>query len=124
MESQEVLYEECHARIRTTDVRVAFEYLCAFGDRLPGYTCFLQRQGYFIAYRYRQAELWPFGFIVNRRSLLFYFREPGLSNPAANLEALRREFADVSPNNAGEIKVRIRTEAEARRLMRSVFGHA
>src|SRR4051794_7932489 len=110
-EKQQVaLYEECVKHLRDQRVRAAFAYMVAYGRSLSDYKCYLQRQGYFVSYRYRRGRTWPFGFIVNQQSLLFYFRPAGLSHAAANIAALAQEFDDVSCNNRKEIKVRLVNE--------------
>ena len=121
-ESQEALLEECSARLAASEAKQAFKYLVEHGSRLQGFKCSLRRQGYLLTYRYETSQAWPYGFIVNRSSLLFYFRKAGLSNPAASLEALH-SFQTVRRNARGELQVRVSTEPEAKSLMKQVFGN-
>lgn len=121
MQTQGEIHSDCLAWLQSADARAAFEYLIEHGKKLNGYTCFLHMQGYLRTYRYTCAHGWPFGFIVNRTDLLFYFRKAGLSNPAAHMERLRDRFSEVMSNQRGEIKVRLHNEDEARALMSLIF---
>ena len=116
--------DECATWLTSADARYAFRYLLEFGAKLRGYKCYLHRHGYLRTYRYETGGDRPYAFIVNRTSLLFYFRRAGMQNPAANLPKLARHFDDVLANNRGEIQLRIVNEEQARQLMGLIFGRS
>lgn len=122
--AQSELHAECIAFLESADARSAFEYLMAPENSPSAYERFLRRQGYLHTCRYTQGKSWPFGFIINRRSLLFYFRKAGLTSSAAMPESLVKEFSEVKRNARGEIKVRLQTERDAQRVSQLVFGDA
>lgn len=57
-----------------------------------------------------------FSLIVNRDSLLFYFRPPAVRSGRFSLRDLERSFEEVRENNSGEWTVRITNLESARRL--------
>lgn len=116
------LLNDYEARIKVREVLQAFRYLLTHASTLEGYTCFPKPHGYIRSFRYMRESAWPFSFIVNQKSLLFYIRRPGLSHSAANATELQRTFADVEQNKRDEITIRIETEADARALTRILFG--
>jgi hypothetical protein len=68
-------------------------------------------------FRYYDAGgLQPYAFIVNRESLLFYFRAPAVKSGKNNLAEIQALFTEVNQNNSGEWTVRIEDLAEAQRL--------
>lgn len=103
-------------------VREAYLYLTHHAAALTNYECRPQDKGEVRDFRYYQGDEQPFAFIVNQKSLLWYFRPPGLKHPAANLDTLRKAFADVHENPRGEITVRLTDLAQAKRLVERVFG--
>jgi len=104
------------------EVRQAYLFLTHHAATLRGYECRPVQKGAVADFRYEQGGEWPFAFIVNQQSLLWYFRPPGLRHSAANPTSLRQHFADVSENTAGEIKVRISNIEDAQRIAKLVFG--
>lgn len=110
------LGEQYEKRIKVREAMQAYRYLREHATRLEGYRCFPHIQGYIPSFRYLRGSAWPFGFIVNQKSLLFYIRKAGLSHPAADAKALRKVFAEVIENKRGEIKIRITSLADAERL--------
>lgn len=110
------LNEQYEQRIKVREVLQAYRYLMDHTARLEGYRCFPKPHGYIPSFRYMRGSAWPFSFIVNQKSLLFYIRQPGLSHPAADAKALRKVFAEVIENKRGEIKIRIASLADAEQL--------
>ena len=104
------------------EVREAYLYLTHHAATLREYDCRPQDKGVIQDFRYYQGTEQPFAFIVNRNSLLWYFRLPGLKHPAATLALLRQRFEDVNENSKGEITVRISNLEDARRIAELVFG--
>jgi hypothetical protein len=89
---------------------------------LSGYECRPQDKGEVRDFRYYCGTEQPFALIVNQKSLLWYFRLPGLKHRAADLDNLRSHFNDVKENAAGEITLRITSLADAKRLVDLIFG--
>jgi hypothetical protein len=75
-------------------------------------------------FRYYAGAEQPFAFIVNRKSLLFYFRKPAVARGVGTVERLTKLFAEVRVPRSDEITVRIDSIADARQLMREAFGVA
>lgn len=108
--------------ITVGEVREAYLYLTHHAATLRDYECRPQDKGEVRDFRYYTAGEQPFSFIVNQKSLLWYFRQPALRRPAADVVRLRRQFRDVNENARGEITVRIENLEDARRLAALVFA--
>lgn len=68
------------------------------------------------------SQRWPYGFIVNQRDLLFYFRRPsGRANEQA-MKELQGLGLDAVFNNSGEIKIRVRNAKESNAVIQYCFG--
>jgi hypothetical protein len=121
---QERLRAEFREWIQTETVRVAFDYLCDHAATLRTCRADLRMQGHMRTMRYRRGAEWPFGFIVNRESLLFYVRKAGQRDSTLSVDALRAHFAEVSrkPHEPGEITVRIATVTDAEAITARVLG--
>ena len=104
------------------DVRQAYLYLTHHAATLPEYQCRPGEHGEVNDFRYEQGPEWPFAFIVNQKSLLWYFRLAELRHPAATLELLRQRFEEVHENSKSEITVRISNLEDAKRIAELVFG--
>jgi hypothetical protein len=105
------------------ELRDAFEYLVAHAATLDGYECGAARKGYITDFRYYTPTEHPYAFIVNQESLRFYFRSPaGMRSPAANVEVLKKHFAQVEVTSGGEIAVQILTLHDAMTLVHGAFG--
>lgn len=122
--SHERLSSEFAEWIRSADARRAYQHMICHAESLAGFRCFPRQQGYIRSFRYMRGSEWPFAFIVNRDSLLFYFRKAGLSNKAANESFLRGHFRAVGLTKNGEIKVRLEGLSDAERLVGIVFPRA
>ena len=118
------LHAEFASWLQSTDARAAFDYLLQHASTLPDYRCYLHMQGYLRTFRYSIDGERPFGFIVNRNDLLFYFRSAAQSHPAADVEMLSQRFRDVRRLNNHEICLRISTEQDAKSLVALIFGQA
>ena len=112
------------SEIESADVRQACEFLIKYSEGLLGWECGAARKGYLNDFRFYTPTEWPFAFIINKGSLLWYFRPAGLRNEAANVERLRTQFEFVEELRDGHIKVRISNLADARRIVDLVFGRA
>ena len=67
--------------IKSKDARDAFSYLLQHAKTLTNYECHSQDQGYIQSFRYHHIPdlKYCFGVIINRKSLTFYYRRPGLA---------------------------------------------
>jgi hypothetical protein len=108
--------------ITDPEVRQAYLYITHHAATLLGYECRPQDKGEVRDFRYYRGTEQPFALIVNQRSLLWYFRLPGLKHQAANLVNLRTLFDEVHENRSGEITERIANLNDARRLVGLIFG--
>lgn len=108
-------------KIEVPEVRQAYLYLTHHAATLPLFHCRPGEHGDVDDFRYEQGTEWPFSFIVNQKSLLWYFRKAGLRHPAASVPKLREWFDEVKENASGEITVRILTLDDARQMARQVF---
>ena len=109
-------------KISVPAVREAYLYLTHHASSLREWDCRPVRKGVVDDFRYCTNAEQPFAFIVNQRSLLWYFRKAGLRHPAASLAVLRPQFAAVNENSAGEITVRISNLEDAQRVAELVSG--
>ena len=97
-------------------VREAYLYLTHHAAALREFKTRPGQHGDVDDFRYEQGSEWPFAFIVNQKSLLWYFRPAGLRHPAANVATLRTQFAEVKDTQPGHITVRISTVEDARKI--------
>ena len=109
-------------KIAVQDVRTAYLFLTHHAATLGDFRCRPGQHGEVDDFRYEQGTEWPFAFIVNQKSLLWYFRLAGLRHPAASVTTLQSQFAEVREVQRGEITVRISTLADAQRIAALVFG--
>jgi hypothetical protein len=101
----------------------AYWYIVGFSESLLGFQPRPFRKGAVLDYRFfRNDEQW-FAFIVNRNSLLFYFRLPAVRSGRYSKDELIRKLREVRENRRGEITTRISTVMEARRVMKAVFSN-
>jgi hypothetical protein len=107
-------------RIQAEPVRAAYRYLVRSFQNI-GFEC-TPTTGVVRAVRVHDKEgRYVFSFIVNKRSLLFYLRNPALT-AAPHLRALaRRQRPDSNDNNGGEVTIPVRSEAEAQDLSLWLF---
>jgi hypothetical protein len=112
-------------RIEPVSVRQAYEYLtCAAAD-LPGFCCFPSPKGYLADFRYYAKGQWPYAFIINKRSLLFYFRPPSLRFPFSQTETeLRELFGDSLERKRGEFGMHVFDRKDAELLHQVIQQHA
>ena len=108
--------------ITVPQVQQAYLFLTHHAATLSGYDCRPQDKGAVRDFRYYQGAEQPFALIVNQKSLLWYFRPPGLKHPAASVAKLRARFQEVKETAAGEITVRISDLDDAKRLVELIFG--
>jgi hypothetical protein len=116
-----VLLQEQAEHIELREVLNAYWYLIGFSECLSDFEPRPVRKGVLMDYRYlRDGENW-FAFIVNRKSLLFYFRSPSTRSGRWPKDELAKQFNEVLEPRSGEVTVRISSTNEARRLMALIF---
>jgi hypothetical protein len=105
------------ADIASVDVKNAFVFLVGAGACNARYRCCASMKGVIRVFRiYEGQDTQPFAFIVNRESLLFYFRAPAVQSGAFSLADLSTSFPVATENNSGEWTVRVSSLADAMRL--------
>ena len=119
----EHLLHEHRSFIEEDSVRLAFNHLVGHADVLQGFDCEARMQGAIRVFRYtdRSTKRIPYGFIVNRKSLLFYVRRPGLSALAYSKNHLLSTMPGSSENASGELTVRLASSEDVQRLLAYVF---
>jgi hypothetical protein len=112
------LLAECLENIQIPDVRHAFQYVVDRCSALEGYDCYPKKQGYFLTFRLYRNGKWPFAFIVNKGSLLFYFRKPSFLPPWSYKRAqILSSFPKALESDAGHITYRVESFSDATRLL-------
>lgn len=96
--------------------RDALRYLVALAAEDVEHRCFPHRKGAVLDFRFMKDGIQPYAVLVNRESLLFYFRRPGIATGRWSKDVLQRHFKDVSENERDEIKVRLRDIDDVKRL--------
>ena len=120
MKNVDELHSDNLSYIRNKDVRVAYLYLVRVAQNLAGYRCRPNMKGEIRTFRYYSGDKQPFAFIVNKESLLFYFRKPTVH--LFSIEDLTPHFKEVNAPRKNEITVRINDQAAAQLLMWRIFG--
>ena len=110
--------------IGSETVRDVYRYLVHYAERLENFRCFPLNKGVIRTFRYAQGDDEPFSFIVNKWSVLFYFRNPSQGHRARDAAYLSRRFREVRVNRLGEITIRVSDLGSACLLMDLVFGDA
>lgn len=104
-------------RIASPATREAFAYLVGSAALSPDWICHAQMKGEVHDFRFHDhAGSQPFSLIINRDSLLFYFRLPAVRSGRYLWTDLQSSFEEVRDNNSGEWTVRITHLESARRL--------
>lgn len=108
--------------IESSKARSAYYSLIGAAAVLQNYQCMPTVKGKVRDFRfYDSAEEQPFSFIINRESLLFYFRLPSVRSGKFDLARLNNDISEVKVNNRGEWTVRINDVQEALTLLNIVF---
>lgn len=58
----------------------------------------------------------PFSAILNKNSVLFYFRKPAFENFRISMKTIGSNFPEANPNNSGEITLKLENQTEAKSL--------
>ena len=104
------LYPEWIEYIRSMEVKQAFISIVGLSACLKTYRCYPQRKGSVRDFRFMdENNEQAFAFIVNQRSLLFYFRKSVVRSDRYNFETIRSALPSCKQNSRGEWTVRIST---------------
>jgi len=103
--------------VNTQDARDALMFLVGAAATDSRFQCHGTTKGVVRDFRYYDASgKQPYAFIVNRESLLFYFRTPAVESGKHDFRELQALFTEVNQNNSGEWTVRIADLAGALKL--------
>lgn len=112
------LYQEWFACIQNSEAKDTFRYMIGVAASLSSYTCHPQFKGVIRDFRLiDSSDEQPFSFIVNKRSLLFYFRLPSVRSNKYSFEALQAEFPAARINSGKEWTVRVSCIRDVQRLL-------
>ena len=116
--------DEFHAdnlsHLRGRDAIAAYLYVVRTAQGLGRYRCLLSMKGNVRAVRYYCGDKQRFGFIVNKKDLLFYFRH--LAVIRFPLEDLKLYLPHAETPRRDEITLRINNLQDAQQLMFRIFG--
>jgi len=114
------LIPEWAAYIESDSTREAFLHLVGLAAGLRNFCCHAQRKGEVRDFRFYRptTDIQPLALIVNKQSLLFYFRLPAVESSSYSFDELKAQFESASENDRGEWKVRLHSDDDVRRLWR------
>ena len=117
------LLQEFIGFIEDPSAREAFHEVVCHAEGLIGFRCEPRMHGVLRTFRYRDAtkNRQPFGLIVNRKSLLFYVRKPGIPTLVDGVTGLLKLFPHAAENGSGEFTVRLNSAANAKVLLGYLF---
>lgn len=119
----DMLHSRNLAYIESVAVRQAYKYLTHAAAELPGFFCFPRQKGYLVDFRYYANGQWPYAFIINKQSLLFYFRSPCFGPPFyQSKNGIRELFPDAAERASGEVTVRILDRRDAELVQQVIRG--
>ena len=111
------LYIHWYEYINDEQTRDAYCYIVGLAASLRKHKCYPRQKGEVRDVRFEgEMEEVPFAFIVNKESLLFYFRLPAVRSGRYSIDKLEVAFDFVNQNPAGEWTVRLRSIADVKRL--------
>lgn len=112
------LYAEWLKYIEAQETRDAFVYLVGLSACLREWACHPERKGEVRDFRFMHGGTeQPFAFIVNKKSLLFYFRAPATRSGRYRFEELQAAFEETKQVR-DEWTVRLVSIADVQRLWR------
>jgi hypothetical protein len=111
------LLAQWHANISDPSAKDAFSYIVGLAATHRSLTCFPKVKGVVNDFRFfSKADQQIFSFIVNKGSLLFYFRKPAVRSGRYEFESVARMFASASITKAGEWTVPLQSIDDVKRL--------
>lgn len=106
-------YTEYRDYIAVTEVRKAFDRLVAGVQDDGRFELRKAPHGYMQNLTFIQGDKRPYSVVPAKKWITVYLRSPRITHPGLTLEALRTRFAGAAPAQGHELKVILRTEAEA-----------
>ena len=111
------LLPEWESYISSQSTKHALRYIIGFAAGLHKFQCYPKLKGKVRAFRFfAEDEKQPFAFIVNKKSLLFYFRLPAVRSGRYVFESVKSGLPLVRMNESGEWTVKLRTIEDAQKL--------
>jgi hypothetical protein len=115
------LYREWVDHITNVETKDALRYFVGLAAEDSRYMCYPHRKGEVRDFRFEDDQgHQPFAFIVNKGSLLFYFRKPALQSRQWPKELLADHFESLHENGSGELTIKLRSIADVQRLWRLI----
>jgi hypothetical protein len=105
------------AGIKTPEVFRAFDLLVAYGVSSPDWETGPSGHGWMKNVQFKASGESPFAFTSTRQHLLLYVRSAGVRILRTTAAELSKSFNEVKEGSKGELTVKIRTEADARRVI-------
>jgi hypothetical protein len=113
------LYPAFFAYVKNDDVKDAFALIVGWASSLNNFDCHPQIKGAVRDFRfYSEDGDQPFAFIVNRDSLLFYFRKPAVASGNYSFTELKKSFGSAHKNPRGEYTIKLNSLVDAQKLKR------
>lgn len=100
-----------------------FQLLVDHAQTLPGFWVEPKMHGQIrtLVYNDMGGNKQPFSVIINRNSLLFYLRKPGIAPLVDGADGLQSTFPQSKENPSGEYTVRLISSADATGLLHYLF---
>lgn len=119
------VFREMAEYISDDGARNAFRYLFGLAAEDPRFTCYPNKKGDVLDFRFDSPRGDPpFSFIANRSFLLFYFRKPSIDTQRWTVSELNGHFDSANENPSGEFTVKLRSISDVQRLWRLVGANA
>jgi hypothetical protein len=115
---------ERRAQVRDAEALAAFDALLAYGIAADHLAVAPGKHGHVRDIRFMAVEGkgWPFRLVPNQKDLLIHVRPLGVRRLKITTVELQGLFPEVGPGNKGrELKIRVRTEGDARNLITHVL---
>lgn len=115
------LYRDWADHIASVETKDAFRYFVGLAAEDSRYTCHPHKKGEVRDFRFADEQgRQPFAFIVNRNSLLFYFRKPAIQSKQWTKNLLAEHFDSVEENASGELTIKLVGIADVQKLWRLI----
>lgn len=122
-ENEQTILSEIDKKFTQPNAQIAFNHLFKYSRKDKSFRCVLARKGkgYHVKLLHYDGDstTYRYSFIVNKGSILWYFRKPALAKFKYELERLNLEFGakNVKINPSGEITIKIYDLGMAEKLV-------